>query len=413
MLLQIIVDALFLFILGLLGWFLLGKLRVPAPEILGPAALIGFLRVLQVDLPLSPVFIFPAVQVIIGIFVGSMLNRDAVRELKTMAMAVVVIIIWALSIVFILGFLLARYTAIDLYTAMLSASMGGLPEITIIAIASGAGIAVIVATQMLRMLGSIFIFPIILSRIEARDRKAVRAAAGANRENQFSAIGEKAVPDPDVAGDPGSALPERAKGASPSESVSAAWKKGRGWQQYFSRPCFKAQLQSTGASWKRVIFTLAAASTGGIIFNTIGVPAGLLVGSTVFVAVLSVTGIKVSRLSPRLFNLLLVFIGINIADHISAGTFVTIGTPALMFPILLITLITFVTSFGMSALIFRMTGWDYPTCFLATAPGGFTMMTALAVRHGLDPFRVSMLHLCRLLAINISLPFIFMLLMSR
>jgi uncharacterized membrane protein AbrB (regulator of aidB expression) len=45
---------------------------------------------------------------------------------------------------------------------------------------------------------------------------------------------------------------------------------------------------------------------------------------------------------------------------------------------------------------------------LAAAPAGFSVMTALAVDYDKDPFRVSMTHLCRLLAVKTIVPFVFM-----
>jgi uncharacterized protein len=380
-------EILLLFGLGLLGWLALAKLRMPASEILGPAALIGTLRVLQVDLPLSPPFLFPVAQIIIGIFVGSMLTRQTVRELKPMALSAAIIVAWALSIIFAIGFFLDRFTALDLYTAMLSASMGGLPEITIIALASGASIAVIVVTQMLRLIGTVLIFPVILKWLEKR------AAGGAGNGNHEPDRREsrKAVNEP--AAGSGCEKPE-----GPVERIRA----------YFSRESIRIRARTFRLSWKRIVFTLIVASSGGLLFNALGVPAGLLVGATVFIAAVSVSGAKVSKLSPRLFDLLLVFIGISIADNISAETVKTIGNPELLIPILIATTVIFATSFVISAVIHRLTGWDYPTCFLAAAPGGFTMMTALAIKSGLDPLKVSMLHLCRLLSINMLIPFIFM-----
>jgi uncharacterized protein len=385
MFLQLFGDILLLMGLGLGGWFLLARLRMPAAEILGPVVLIGTLRALQVDLPSSPSFLFPAAQVVIGIFVGSMINRETVRELKPMALSALIIITWALSIIFIIGFFLARYTALDLYTAMLSASMGGLPEITIIALASGAGIAVIVVTQMLRLLITVFIFPIVLSRLEKRQNRS-------------------------VAGDSGFVFVDKHK--LPEENRAAASLKDK-VKTIFSQETFKRCRHSFITSWTRVLFTMALAAAGGLIFEYLGVPAGLLVGATVFIAAAAVAGIQVSRLSPFLFDLLLVYIGITIADNISLETISTIGNLDLLVPILIATAIIFVTSFIISWIIYKLTRWDYPTCFLAAAPGGFTMMTALAVKHRLDPLKVSMLHLCRLLSINMFLPFLFMFLMKR
>ncbi len=394
MLVQQLGDAILLLALGLSGWFLMAKLRFPAAEVLGPVTLIGTLRVLQVDIPLSPPFLFPLAQVIIGIFIGSMLNRQTVHELKPMILPAVVIVSWAISIIFAVGFFLARFTALDLYTAMLSASMGGLPEITIIALASGASITVIVITQMLRLLGTVFIFPLIIRFLEKREK---RTGSEARRENSNSSNQDKHTrADRDK------------KEADTFLSKALTQLKSR-----FSLKSFINLVQVVRMSWLRVIFTLIVASAGGLLFEYLNVPAGLLVGSTFFIAAISVAGIRTSRLSPRLFDLLLVAIGVIIADNISLETVGIVGNWHFLTPILIATAAIFATSFAISAVICRLTGWDYPTCFLAAAPGGFTMMTLLAIKHGRDPFKVSMLHLCRLLSINMFLPFLFMYLMSR
>jgi len=394
MYIQIIIDFLLLMGLGLVGWYLLAKIRMPAAEILGPVLLIGIMRILHVDLPFSPSILFSIVQVVIGIFIGSMLNRETVRGLKPMALSALIIIFWALSIIFIIGFFLARYTALDLYTAMLSASMGGLPEITIIAMASGAGVAVIVVTQMLRLLLTIFIFPLILKRLGHETGEPAIRNGSAGSGNGNSQIGRNRVA-------------EREPG---SRTTTILRDKAR---QLFSRKTLERFCRSIRLSWARILFTMAIAAAGGMLFEKLGVPAGLLVGATIFIAAASVAGVEISRLSPHLFNLLLVYIGINIADSISFETISTIGNRDLLVPILIATAIIFATSFVTSWIIYKVTRWDYPTCFLAAAPGGFTMMTALAIKHGLDPLKVSMLHLCRLLSINMFLPFLFMLLMSR
>lgn len=393
MFVQLLGDVLLLLALGVTGWFLLAKMRFPAAEILGPVVLIGVMRSLRIDLPYSPPFLFTIAQVVIGIFVGSMLTRETVRELKLMALSALIIIAWALSIIFMIGFFLARYTALDLYTAMLSASMGGLPEITIIALASGAGVAVIVVTQMLRLLGTVFIFPLILNRIEQKESPDTGSDSSASLS-----ITNK--------------MEHKRDGGKKTVSWNTAVLKDQALA-CFDRDALKLFWQSFRISWTMVLMTMALATAGGLLFYKLGVPAGLLVGATVFIATASIAGVQVSRLSPRLFDLLLVVVGITIADNISFETISTMGEINFLIPILIATAIIFTTSFFVSWIIFRLTGWDYPTCFLAAAPGGFTMMVALAVKHGLDPLKVSMLHLCRLLSINMFLPFLFMFLMSR
>jgi len=390
---QSTIDIALLFGLGLIGWFLLSRVRMPASELIGPVLIIGALRTMQIELPTSPDFLFPAAQIVIGIFVGSMLNRNALRELKPMAVSAVIIVTWALSIVFVVGYFLARYSVLDLYTAMLSASMGGLPEITVIALASGAEVTVIIVMQMIRMLVTVLLFPLLLQWIEVKEKR-VMMKQFKKQERAYTTNAETAENDKNTfPGNHKRLLVNRLRSAVNQEALSNL-------------------IFSVKTSWLRVLVTLVVATTGGLLLEGLGVPAGLLVGATIFIAAFSVAGLPVSKLSPRLLSILLVFIGITVADNISIETIVTMADPDFLIPILIATAVMFATSFAVAWIIYRLTGWDFPTSFLAAAPGGFTVMTALAIKHGRDPFKVSMLHLCRLLSINIFIPFVFMYLMS-
>ena len=394
MLLQIISDILLLFGLGLLGWFLLSRVRMPASELIGPVIIIGTLRTMQVELPTSPNFLFFAAQVVIGIFVGSMLSKDTVSKLKPMALSALIIIAWVLSTVLIVGIFLARYSVLDLYTAMLSASMGGLPEITVIALASGAEVGVVMAMQMIRLLITVMLFPLLLKLLEKREYRTIKEqTAKLKNGNRGAAASFESIKK---------STPEQSKGTGLNQIKSI-----------FNRAKLYSIAFSVRTTWLRVFLTIAVATAGGLSFSTLGVPAGLLVGSTIFVAVVSVAGLPLSKLSPRLFDLLFVFIGITVADNISVRAFSVMFDPDFLTPILLATAFMFASSFAVAWIIYRLTNWDFPTSFLAAAPGGFTVMTSLAIKHGRDPFKVSMLHLCRLLSINIFIPFVFMFLMRQ
>jgi len=406
MFLQALYDTALLFGLGLGGWFLLSRIKVPAPEIMGPIILIGAFRALHIELPPAPGYMFPVAQVIIGIFVGSMLDRDSVRQLKTMALSALVVVTWALSMIVIIGFFLNRYSAMDPPTALLSASMGGLPEISVLAVASGASAAVVIVMQMIRMLGSIMLFPAILERIENRTRAKNR-------------LMEKKPPHSET-------LPPLFNGSTSSLNS--------GRQEYSSRTNNRQSKNSLGSlisgikkaldplkinrlllsarlNWPKLLSTAAVAAGGGFLLHSLNVPAGLMVGSTFAVAAASVAGMPVSKVSNHLLSLLLVAIGITLADNITPDMLQTMAQVKFLVPILVATSAMFLSSFGTAWLIFRITDWDFPTSFLAAAPGGFTVMTALAIKHGVDPFKVSMIHLCRLLAIKMFIPLVFMLLM--
>ncbi len=403
---QTLYDTALLFGLGLFGWFLLSRIRVPAPEIMGPIVLIGVFRALHIELPTAPGLMFPIAQIIIGIFVGSMLDRDSVHQLKTMVLSALVVVTWALAMIVIIGFFLNRYSAMDPPTALLSASMGGLPEISVLAVASGASAAVVIVMQMLRMLGSIVLFPAILERIK-------------NRNHSKNRPGENKPPHPgnlpplhNGSRTANSSLySEHNSNKSGSQGELTLSSLGNGVKKLLDLSKLRRLNLPAGQTWLKILSTAAVAAAGGYLLHRLGVPAGLMVGSTFAVAAASVAGMPVSKVSNRLLNILLVAIGITLADNITPEMLHTMARIKFLVPILIATSVMFLSSFGAAWIIFRLTDWDLPTSFLAAAPGGFTVMTALAIKHGLDPFKVSMIHLCRLLAIKMFIPLVIMLMM--
>ena len=348
-------EIIVLFGLGFLGWGIFHALRVPSAPILGSIFLIGLLRALDLPLPASPDFIGPGIQVILGLYIGAKINRETLKELCKLAKPAGIISVWALGVIFLFGPLLSRYTWLDNYTAILSSSIGGLPEMTILAQAVGADMGVIVVMQSLRMIATIVLFPIIFGK-------------------WF-----------------GSKLQE-------SETTATLEKSKKN-----SRPIYK--------DLPAILFSLGVAALGGFIFLELGVPAGGMVGAMFFVAAASVAGLGIRPLSAKMFGPMLVGVGVMVSDDFSRATIDMLISGSLVWPLILLTGLIFLSSFAVAWVISKVTGWDLATSFLAAAPGGFTIMTVLAVKYNKNPFQVSMLHLVRLLAIKSVVPLVFLFLL--
>lgn len=382
---QIFLDLVFLFFLGSCGWLLFKLLRLPIPALLGTVTLVGFLRVSGHPLPLSPDFLSPFIQIVLGLFVGSKVTRETVREWKTMLPSAAIIIAWALGVVFLLGLILSEFTYLDPVTAILSSSMGGLPEMTVIALSTNADIAVIIIIQTVRMLGTVVAFPFLLNLWMKKN----------GEKNEIEAMVHEEEENKTAAGLSG--LISRLRYQKKSLERLASRDKG-------ARDSFLSGLISAGKS----ILSLVIAGTGGLLFMQAGVPAGAMVGSMFFVAAASLLGLPIVSPAQKYFGFMLVGVGLMISDSFLPGTFGVLLTEDLLLPVVLSTVFIFASSLLVAYAIHRLVGWDFPTSFLAAAPGGFTVMTSLAVKYKKDSFRVSMLHLCRLLAIKSVVPFVFM-----
>lgn len=381
---EIIHDTTLLFFLGICGWGLFSILRFPAASVLGSLTVIGFFRITEWYLiPPSPDYLLLLIQVMLGCYAGTKITRETVGELRTMIKPAFLIVFWALSMVFLLTFLLRITTTLDLYTSLLSSSIGGLPEMTIIALDSGADVIVIVIMQTFRMVMTILLFPFIAKKMTKEEDKVTGDGLSSSEGSSYlqslrSLIRLKSFLDP----------------------LKQAWEKALN--------IARGGDQNTFSNAGDLLLTIAIGTVGGYLILSLGVPAGAMIGAMFAVAITSVAGVSVRPLPGGIFNYMLVGVGIMVSGSISPETLEVLKTGVLFFPVLLVTLITLVTSLGLALLIHKLVHWDYLTCFLAAAPGGFSVMTALAIKYNRDPFLVSLLHLCRLAAIKTVVPLIFM-----
>jgi len=111
------------------------------------------------------------------------------------------------------------------------------------------------------------------------------------------------------------------------------------------------------------------------------------------------------QLPPKFFlNLSLVGLGLVLGQSFSGDL---IGDLVALYPAIIInTLILFLAALLLAKYYQRITNWDYSTCICSTAPGGVSAMVVVAEAYGADSFKVSLLHLVRVLAIKVSLPLI-------
>ena len=100
-----------------------------------------------------------------------------------MILPAVIIIIWSLSIVFLLGLFLTNFTPLDLLTPLLSSCIGGLLEMTVIAVATDADKVVVITMLTLRMISSILVYPLIIRYWEPDDYSGNNIQA--NKNNLF------------------------------------------------------------------------------------------------------------------------------------------------------------------------------------------------------------------------------------
>jgi len=89
---KLIVDFLFLILLFFVGYFIFKVFKIPIPQLLGTLALIGSLKVIGFELPKTPSFLGPLVQILIGIYSGGTITRDKYKEIKKIFFPVIYLV---------------------------------------------------------------------------------------------------------------------------------------------------------------------------------------------------------------------------------------------------------------------------------------------------------------------------------
>jgi membrane AbrB-like protein len=151
------------------GAALASALRIPAGALIGAMLAVGILKITGVptfDLPRSGQFV---IYCGVGWLLGQTFTPDSLRQLKTAALPIIVVV--ALFIVF--GFALAwgmwRFASFDLYTAFLATAPGGIAQMGALSVASQTAVVPVVLTvHLLRITSVIIITSIGLRWLEGR-----------------------------------------------------------------------------------------------------------------------------------------------------------------------------------------------------------------------------------------------------
>lgn len=336
-------DIFLLMLIGSFGWMIFRFLRIPSASIIGPIVILVSVGAFDVALPYSPNWFASIIQILLGYFIGSMIKKNDFKAIKNLFTPFLIIIAWVLLTFLLLSFILFRLTELDLVTAILASSLGGLPEMSVFAMSTGADLPIVISLLACRMFITVIIYPFILKILSKR------------MENSK---GERFIDD----------LTSGNRNTFEMFSIS------------------------------NVIVSLTAAVLTGYLFKTIGIPAGEMVGAMVGTLICSISGLRVYRFSGKIYDIVMVGVAILVANSITDATLGFIFSSYFIGPLIITVLFLFISSLSLAYLFARVFKWDLPTSILVVAPGGFSVVIGLALQYKADPFRVSLLHICRLIS---------------
>lgn len=157
---QVVYTLLAAFAVG----YMLDKLRVPGGMMVGAvigACTLNLIWGNAVMPPLSKT----AAQVVAGAFIGSGIQRSELHEMRKIIKPALVVILGLLLFNLLSGFIIHKISSIDLLTAFLCTTPGGISDIPIVAADMGADASKVLVMQFVRFVFGIGIFPAIINKI--------------------------------------------------------------------------------------------------------------------------------------------------------------------------------------------------------------------------------------------------------
>src|SRR5229473_5976425 len=151
----------------------------------------------------------------------------------------------------------------------------------------------------------------------------------------------------------------------------------------------------------QVMGTLLIAAVGGIGFQLIGFPGGLVSGSMLTVAVAALAGQAV-KVPPPLARLCFVLVGILLGAVVTPDTLKGVATWPLSVALLVVAAVCMMAA---TACYLRLAhGWDGLSALLGASPGSMAQVMALSAEFGADVRGIAIVHVMRVLLIVLGLP---------
>ena len=148
-------------IIGLIGGYVGIKLNIPAGAMIGSMIFVGLYNVLsnKAQMPMNLKFI---AQIIIGCAVGLNFTKDSILGLRNIILPSIILVIGLTTLSIILGYMIHKFTGLDLQTALFSSAPGGLADMTIMSEAFGAQTHIVALLHLIRLTTVLTVLPAVI-----------------------------------------------------------------------------------------------------------------------------------------------------------------------------------------------------------------------------------------------------------
>lgn len=350
------------FLIALIGSIIFQKIKFPAGAMVGSMVFTALYNILTKGAYMPPkTRIFT--QIIAGAFIGHTIMKKDLKSLKSIIFPAILMIVTMLSLDLFMGYLMFKYTNIDLATSLMASAPGGLMDISLISADVGADSSKVALLQLLRLMTVMAFFPLMIKGV------AMRINNWKNPSKHLAKNDENLILNPNC------------NPINKSNGDESPWYKDE--------------------RLNRLIYTMSVALVFGILGYFSKLPAGPMTFSLIGTALFNIRTEKgFMPLILRRFTQVLA--GILIGSRMTYEDLVSLKTIVIPAFMLLwgIIIINFIVGFIMH----KITGIDFITCQLAATPGGLTDTVLISQDLGADQNKVAILQLFRYITVVVFFP---------
>ena len=353
-----VTDIIFFAITLAVAWvgsFIARKIKLPAGAMIGSMA-----AVIIFNLITEKGFFYSDFKLVLQVFSGAMIGgkvaKEDVIELKRIIFPALILIVCMVILNLVFGSAIYIFSDLDIATSLFATTPGGVSDMALISEELGANTGYVAILQVFRLLIIYTFCPPIFKYVMKK----------------------------------GAAKPGETLSVDPAQEEITAEEIVEGVEVVDPKTGEKEKLKFEP---KRFVLLLLSSAAVGILFNSIGVTAGMIIGGMVGAAIFTIATHK--TLFPDKVRIALqtcsgAFIGMNMTRESLAS----VGELIIPIFIMMIGILVFV--FATSFVIHKLTKLEYATCMFASTPGGLQEMALLADDMGADALKVSVMQTCRL-----------------
>ncbi len=330
---------------GVIGGYAAVKLKIPVGAIIGAMVAVILLNVISGDKAVFYPQVKMIIQLTVGTLSGSKVGRAEFTQLRKIILPALIIYPAMLVVNLIFGTVIYKASALDVFTSFYCISPGSISDIAIISVELGADEAAVGLIHAVRVLVcSILLPPLFVAALKRRQRRGV---------------GEISV-----------------------DSETAA----------------EEQVKKSPAA---TLALFAVSICGGLLFNSLGITGGAIIGSMLFSMAFTCLFGK-CHIPKTLKKLQQMSTGIHVGAGVTVATVLSVKD--LLVPIAILTVSIVVGTFATAYLVMKTKKLDYISALACCAPGGMTEILLITDELGGDTAKVGVIHAFRIFLVVALFP---------